>query len=710
MTSWQRRLRAGIGIFGIGFAILVFFALRQPKPGPSGPSGVSRVDPKAAVESTAGQILRLRGDKEDVVIEYARLLSYQTGRDKLMGVRILLKHRQGRDVTITADEAEVAGKDESHVNLTGNVVVTATDGSKLTAPAAVYDKPSGMVTADGKVTFAKGRMSGASVGMTYHQSPELLDLRSNATIHIDAEKPGDPPLDIRAGHAVYPRDEANMRFEGGFTLTNGARILSSDAATAFLTDDEQHVQFLDMRGHSSVTGTGDGAGTFKDMSAQDINLEFADDGRTISGAALSRDAGITMAGEPGKAGRRITGSTITLAVGPDGSTLTSLTAREKVRLDLPREGAEPARTITAASLVSSGEPGKGLSKAVFSGGVEYTEKRTDEKGKPAPPRIARSRSLDLAVGEGFGTVNDAAFSGAVRFEQEQIKASGGNGRYGAKAGVLDLDGIDDTTGQGPRVSDDQVTIDAPNITLTLEGRKIVARKGVRSTMRPAPAGGGGTAAKRPSMMKSDQPVYAAAENLDYDGASRLAVYEGGARLWQGDTAIQGDRVTLDDATGNLTARGHVKSTFMLEQQDDKTKKTERVTTIGNAKDLVYEEATRKATYTTDARVSGPQGDLRATKIELYLKPSGNELDRAEAYEKVTLRGEGRVATGNRLTYFAADEKYLMQGTPVKIVADCRETEGRLLTFYKAVDTISVDGDDEIRTKTKGGPACGGPRK
>jgi lipopolysaccharide export system protein LptA len=196
----------------------------------------------------------------------------------------------------------------------------------------------------------------------------------------------------------------------------------------------------------------------------------------------------------------------------------------------------------------------------------------------------------------------------------------------------------------------------------------------------------------------------------YDGGAKQARYQGSARLWQGDTAIQGDQVNLDDATGNLTAHGKVRSTFMLEQDDTTSKKRERVATIASAEDLVYEESSRRATYTKSARLSGEQGDLHADKIELYLKASGNELERVEGYDKVTLRSEGRQAAGDRLTYFAADEKYVMSGKPVRITAECRDTSGTTLTFFRSVDTITVDGNEEKRTQTKSGPGCEAPRK
>ena len=100
--------------------------------------------------------------------------------------------------------------------------------------------------------------------------------------------------------------------------------------------------------------------------------------------------------------------------------------------------------------------------------------------------------------------------------------------------------------------------------------------------------------------------------------------------------------------------------------------------------------------------------MTAAKIELFLKPSGNQLDRTEAYEAVTLREKTRKTTGGRLTYYSADERYVMTGTPVIVVDECaRETTGRTLTFYRATDRIVVDGSEQVRTQTKGGSQCSG---
>jgi LPS export ABC transporter protein LptC/lipopolysaccharide transport protein LptA len=695
-------------VFGVAFAVAIGYILRHPKT-PTAPSaGVERVDPRAAVESTGGQMLRLEGGKEAGFVDYERMVTYPDGRQRLSGVKFFVPNRQGRDFTITSKEADVA-HDQVRVDLDGDVRLLASDGMTMSTPSATYDRSGGVVTAKGHVAFERERLSGTSVGMIYEDGRGLLRLLQQVALTLAGASPGESPVDVRAGTAFFPRPDHYMRYEQGFRLEHGGRLFESDLATAYLSEDESRIEMLEMRGHSRITGFSGQAGSLRGMTGQDMNLELAQDGRTLTSAIVSRDATMTLAGS-GTGDRELTAGWISIGLGPDGATLTTLTAREHVRLTLPQDGASPARTITAENLTAHGESGQGVQAANFAGAVEYRERRPPAGGKPAADRLARSRVLDLTVQPGFGAVDDARFSGAVRFEEDTIRAYAGLARYRARDGVLELEGTDDTTGRKPRVSNNQVTIEGQQVQVTMEGQKISARQDVRSEMLATTddnaGGGASSSAKRPSMLASDRPVYATSDAMTYDGTARVAAYDGRARLWQGDTAIQGDTLTIDDSTGNLLSHGHVRSTYMLEQVDDKTKKTDRVQSIATADDLIYDEATHRATYTGDAHVSGPQGDLRGAKIELYLMASGRELERVEGYEKVTLQSDVRNATGDRLTYYAKDGRYVMVGTPVRIVADCRETEGRTLTFYKATDTISVDGDDEVRTQTKGGPGCG----
>jgi lipopolysaccharide export system protein LptA len=73
---------------------------------------------------------------------------------------------------------------------------------------------------------------------------------------------------------------------------------------------------------------------------------------------------------------------------------------------------------------------------------------------------------------------------------------------------------------------------------------------------------------------------------------------------------------------------------------------------------------------------------------------------------VTLRDRNRKTTGNRLSYRSADESYVVSGTPVTVVDECgRETVGRTLTFFQNTDRIIVDGNEQVRTTSKGKSNC-----
>ena len=55
----------------------------------------------------------------------------------------------------------------------------------------------------------------------------------------------------------------------------------------------------------------------------------------------------------------------------------------------------------------------------------------------------------------------------------------------------------------------------------------------------------------------------------------------------------------------------------------------------------------------------------------------------------------------------------MHGVPVQILenltTECRETLGKTVTFYRSVDTITVDGNEEVRTQTKTAGECPQPQ-
>jgi lipopolysaccharide export system protein LptA len=235
----------------------------------------------------------------------------------------------------------------------------------------------------------------------------------------------------------------------------------------------------------------------------------------------------------------------------------------------------------------------------------------------------------------------------------------------------------------------------------------------RESPSTAPGTGGAETTRLPGLFQQATPVNVNANTLDYSGAGGRAVYSGNATLWQGETAIRSDVLTLDRSRGDLVATGAARSNMVFESG----------VSVGRATEIRYEDAARLLTYGPHAaapasaappaagslsQLSGPQGDLQGARIEVVLAKTESRIERLEAYTAVTVRLDTRMATGDRLTYHAGDERYVMSGVPtvpVKIVEECRETLGRTVTFFRTADRIIVDGNEEVRTRSSRGATC-----
>ena len=698
MSNWQRRARLLIAIAAVAFAVVVALAFRGRGPTTGAPP-VTATDPKAVAESATGRTIRLNRDQEEVRIEYDKLLTYQDGSAKMIGVKIVTERAGGRTFTIAAKQGEVV-HNEADLSLVGDVRLAVTDGLVVSTERATYTENGGRVHAPGPIAFSRGRLSGTGLGLTYDKTLDLVTLLDRVVVRMAPDAAGAGGLEVTSGTAALNRIDHIIRFERGMKAVRGTETTEADTGSAHLSADEERLEVLELRGNSRMAGAKSSAGGLEALSGRDIDLKYLPDGQTLEHVLIAGDAAIQLAGETGHAGRRITSNLVDIALGPDGSSPTALTAREKVELTFPAEPGALARTIQAQTLDGTGEAGRGLTSARFSGNVLFRERGSDIE------REARSAGLQVALTPGVGAIDDAAFSGAVRFTDRQMTATAAAATYIVTKGTLGLSGREPGM-ETPRVVNERLAVTATRIDVTLAGPQLHAVGVVKSELTPTKRGqkAGSKDTKLPAMLKPDQPVIITADELTYDGPAATAAYAGNAQLYQGETFIKGKTILIDENTGDLAASGPVTTTIALEQET-KDKRRERVRSVASAADLKYEESVRRATYTGDAHVIGPQGDMTATKIELYLKPSGEELERAEGYENVVLRDQNRKTTGARMTYFSADERYVVTGAPVSIIDQCgRDTTGKTLTFYKATDRIVVDGNEQFRTQTKGASTC-----
>jgi lipopolysaccharide export system protein LptA len=717
--SWQRRTRIGLAIFGAAVATVVYLSIGERR-APVAPVQVPRIDPNSQVEVEQGEAQRLRATVRDFSIKFARSLAYGDGSQKMFEVQITVNKADGRTYVVSADEA-IAGKDQRERQLTGHVVLKVSDGFELTTDRATHNQDDSIVRAPGAVAFSRGHMTGSGGNATYDQTRDILTITEQAKVNMSDER-GQPTTDFNAGAAVLDRQQNTLTLDGQAHVLRNQQVIDADHVLTRLSDDEQIVQYIELRNNARVTG-----GTSIDsMSARDIDMDYSDDGRALERVTLNGGAGVAMKGSSG-AGRQIVGEALDVRLAPDG-TIIALVGRDKVRLDLPASGDTPAGSISADTLEGTGEAGRGLTTTEFRGKVEYRE--AGKRG--AMDRVVRAQSLTAMLAD--DAISDATFKERVTFEDQGLNARAAEISYQPKQNKIVLRGTD--AGGPPHVSVDQISIDARTIDVGLEGRRITATE-VKTTLAPqknAQARDSSTSGIAiPGLLKQDQAANINANALDYRGQDGQAVYRGGATLWQGSTTIRADAISLDQQKSNLVATGSAKSTLELDtglssgsgneiRYDDQKRlvtysgaplppTTERGTGSAGARSGAPSD-TRRAVPVRDAQLSGPQGDLRGERIEIALAKEGNKVERLEGYTGVTLKLDKRTAVGSRLTYYASEERYVMSaaGTTRVTVTDvqtapsgavtCRETVGRTLTFYKSTDTISVDGNDQNRTETQ----------
>jgi lipopolysaccharide export system protein LptA len=553
---------------------------------------------------------------------------------------------------------------------------------------------------------------------------------------------------FKAGAAMLDRVMDVLVLSNGGHAQRGEQTFEAQTITARLSPEEEFVRLIELRDNARVAG---GGGALDAMSAQAIDLLYVEGGDTLDRVTLTGNAAAALTGKKGEeataGGRRqLVGGVLELQLAPDG-TLVHAGGRDGIVFDLPVTDKARASSIRAKTFDANGTQGAGLTSASFVDDVVYRE-----DGANAAPRAARSRTLDLSLDN--DEVTSAMFKGTVAFEDGDLAACAAQVRYAPQGGVLQLSGSD--ANGGPRASDERLAIAAEGIEVTLQGTRIDARGTVKTVLRPtrelrgtclprleskAAAKKEGAESKLPRLLKADAPINVNADRLSYTGAGGTATFLGNAMLWQGATSMRADELRLDQEKGDLLASGSARATLFFDGKQS----------TGRGDVIRYEDAKRVVSYEArrpppvargagrspaaapaapatpavrgpvrgrstapvpvvpmQAYLGGPQGELRAWRIETVLSQDAGKADRLEAYDDVTFRVDMKRASGDRLTYFAEDERYVMTGTAVAPVCfgdPSRATTGKTLVFYRSADKVLVDGNEETRTQTKSGGAC-----
>ncbi|MCY4027838.1 MAG: hypothetical protein OXH75_16185 [Acidobacteria bacterium] len=692
MGRWTRSARIALLSFVVTFAVAVFFFGVQRRT-PTRAVAVDRADATAIIQSRDSRITLAGGS----IIEADRQFAYEDGSIRLVGVSVTVPPAEERtDFRMYGDEA--SGVEEAgEWRFAGNVGIETGDGLAGRTSEAAYSEADRRVTMPQPAGFDQGWMHLAGEAARYDLGGGLLHLDPQAVVTLNATgADGAAETTITAGRARIDRLGGDMRFTGGVEIDSAGWRMRGNRAALRFDPDASRLDALELRGAARILGATGTPGRLRQMAARTITVAYEDG--AIDRAILAGTAVVELFGPPDAAGTRIAGRTVTVALGGGGA-LRSLTAVERVAVDLPAVPADAGGARVTADAVEIGAGEEDRWNAAFDGQVVYREPGA-RGGETGGDRVMRASRLEAELAENLASLGEARFLGGVSVEDGSLTAIADEATYEVANALLTLSRAE-SDGAAPRVVDDRGTTQADTLALTLGVRGMEATGGVRSVLEAlAEADETG---RRPGLLAASERVYVAADQLVYDSDLSVATYSGApARLWQDQADFVGSSITLNEATGSLQAEGNVRTRTTIVQKNDETGDVEALTTAGRGESMAYDDATRSVSYEGNASLQNPRNDLSAESIEVLLQDDARTLDRTFASGDVILELPGRRVTGETMAYHDADGRYEMEGDPVEILEQsedaCRETTGRTLTFF-ITDEVQVDGEGGGRTSS-----------
>jgi lipopolysaccharide export system protein LptA len=322
-----------------------------------------------------------------------------------------------------------------------------------------------------------------------------------------------------------------------------------------------------------------------------------------------------------------------------------------------------------------------------------------------PDRVSTSQMLDV-IFRPEGGVASIKQAGGVTYVDGTLKAWAQRGEYTAADQLLVLSG-------SPRVVDNGMTTTAQTIRMNRTTGDAIAEGNVKSTYSDLKAQQDG------GMLASSDPIHVTSRSMTAHRSPAVAVYTGDARLWQNANVIEAPTLQFDRDHRSLIAQGIAQgsvaqpvSTVLV--QVDKSGKATPVT-ITSAR-LNYADAERRIFLDGGVTAKGSDTTLTAQQMTVFLRSRSEsqagtgpgtpgQVERIVAEGKVVITQPTRHATGDRLIYTAAEDKFVLTGgssggTPSIFDAERGKITGDSLTFYRHDDRVLVEGKETSPTVTR----------
>ena len=581
----------------------------------------------------------------------------------------------------------------------------------------VFNQRTGDASTAAKVELRMPQASGSAVGVHYTAIDNLLTLDSQ----IDLTLAGSGQSRLTATRGTITKTPRQVVLDQP-RLTRGDQRLESRKAVLFLRPDNSVDHIVASDGFQAAL-TGDSV-----IRASASHAEFTvgqgQDG--LSGAVFTGDVQLDSAGDRpshASAGR----ITVDFAA---HNVVRAIHAQENVKLvELPGNSASPNASpqqveITASAIdfilangkhldhaetMSEGQiailpvTGDGSRTVVTARQLiarfdDHSRLRTVHGGPDArivnvapgqPDRTSTSQTID-AVFRAAAGIDSVVQQGSVAYNDGERQAYADQARYTPADHMLELAG-------SPRVIDKGLTTTGRTIRLNRATGDATAEGDVKSTytdLREQPSG---------ALLASASPIHITARTMTAHRSTSVATYDGNARIWQDANVVQAPTIRFDRDHRSVVAQGDGQPVSTVLVQTDSKRNVTPVAITSTR--LTYTDDQRHADFEGGVTARGADATITADHLDAFLVPRSLEskeqsrkgqgqLDHIVAQGNVVVQEPARRAQGDKLTYTAADDKFVLTGgSPSIFDAEHGKTTGDSLTFYKRDDRVLVEGRD-----------------
>ncbi len=600
----------------------------------------------------------------------------------------------------------------------------------------VFNQKTGDAWTDAGVEFHVPELNGSAVGARYSAKQSTLALQSQ----VKMAATGTTPLTIDAQSAILEKEPREIVLRHA-QARSSQKQAQADEATLFLRDDntlDHAVAIGNIVMHSGQNQAGPKSSpTASDVTARKLEVAMRLDDQ-LQTAVFSGGVHFKNNAEKGSEGFA---ERVVLNFGAR-NTLTKIHAEQQVKiLQHPSSTDKNAQDVevTAPIIDAFVADGRRLTRAETSGppqirllstqkqgrsesritadkftanfdslgqlsrvhGELHTRMVTDSPARDdvaAPERVSTSDAIDAYFRPGTGA-ESLVQQGHFTYTSGTQQATANAARYTPANEVLLLTGA-------PRILDSGMQTTAKSVRFNRATGDGFAEGDVKTTyndVKPRPDG---------ALLASSSPIHVTADSMTAHNLPASATYKGNVRLWQDANVFEAPSMQFRKDQRMIVADSSVQNKVLTDLvSTDKNGKSMPVHITSNH--LTYSDPDRKAHYEGSVVAQGADAAVAADQMDVFFAPrppaapanggvavsvqksaqGAAQLEKIVASGSVLVTQPNRRATSDKLTYTAADDKFVLTGGPPAIFdAEHGKVTGVLLTMFRGDDRVLVEGN------------------